>query len=127
MSADDRPQILIVEDDKDVRDSVAALLDALGFETQAAGDGSEALQLLRATVPRPCLILLDLAMPVMNGEEFLQRQAADAALADIPVILVSANTDLVEKAASLNVAGALPKPVSLSALDATLARYCARF
>ena len=126
MSADDRPQILIVEDDKDVRDSVAALLDALGFETRAAGDGREALQLLRATVPRPCLVLLDLAMPVMNGEEFLRHQAADAALADIPVILVSANTDLVEKAASLNVAGALHKPVSLGALDATLARYCAR-
>lgn len=68
-----KEQILLVEDDDDLRDATADALGAEGFEVSAARDGAEALTLLRGAPSKPALILLDLMMPTMNGFEFREQ------------------------------------------------------
>jgi len=65
-------KILLVEDDPDIRQSLQELLESESFEVEATSNGAEALGALQAGL-RPCLILLDWSMPVMNGREFLAR------------------------------------------------------
>src|SRR6476620_2244355 len=81
--------ILVVEDDEMTRESMVELLRESGYTVDAAVNGAEALAHLR-THPHPCVILLDLMMPVMTGQEFRREQLKDSALAAIPVIVVSA-------------------------------------
>src|SRR5262245_55573504 len=82
--------VLLVENDPDVREAMPDVLERRGFHTLTAEHGGAALALLRAGLVKPSLILLDLTMPVMNGWEFLDAQAADPAIADIPVVVMSA-------------------------------------
>ena len=82
--------ILLVDDDDDVRESVQAFLEQEGFSVTAARNGEEALQELKHA-PLPSLMLLDLVMPVLNGEGFLEKLTHLPQFADIPVMLVSAS------------------------------------
>jgi CheY-like chemotaxis protein len=82
------PCVLIVEDDDDSRRMLELLLLSNEYETMTARNGEEALLLMRQR--RPCLVLLDLQMPVMSGWEFRERQLQDPTLADIPVLCVTA-------------------------------------
>src|SRR5438067_1769607 len=81
--------VLIIEDDADLRDMMAQLLSLEGFQSVAVSNGREALDYLGQGV-LPDVILLDLMMPVMDGWEFRRKQQADRALADIPVVVLSA-------------------------------------
>lgn len=81
--------ILLVEDDEIVRRAIHMVLEWEGYDVQCASNGQEALDVLRAGY-RPALILLDVLMPVLDGEEFRQEQLRDPRLASIPVIVVSA-------------------------------------
>lgn len=83
--------VLIVEDDADVREFMEILLQTSGYETMTAPNGLEALEQMRQR--RPCVVLLDLMMPVMNGWEFREHQLAEASLKDVPVVCVSAVFD----------------------------------
>lgn len=74
-----------------------------------ASNGAEALQVLQSG-ERPCVILLDLMMPVMDGPQFRMRQLEDPSFAHIPVVLVSALNDVVQYAETLRAAGFLRKP-----------------
>ena len=105
-------RVLAVDDDEDYREGLTYLLDDLGYSVTAAADGREALQALKED-PRPDVILVDLRMPGMNGEEFLEEQARDAELASIPFVVVSGARDVEEKALALGAAGALAKPFGL--------------
>lgn len=89
--------ILIVEDDDDSRRMLELLLASNDYETMSARNGAEALERMRER--KPCLVLLDLQMPVMSGWEFRERQLQDAELADVPVLCVTAfyNPGEVEK------------------------------
>jgi len=116
-------RILLVEDSSDLREAMGAVLTTEGYEVDIARDGDEALSRLRAG-PRPCMILLDLFMPVMDGRQFRAEQRSDPALARIPVIVVSADDKLAEAARTLGVAHWLTKPVDLNALLALPARCC---
>jgi two-component system cell cycle response regulator DivK len=80
--------ILIVEDDDDSRRMLELLLSANEYETMSARNGAEALELMRGR--KPCLVLLDLQMPVMSGWEFREHQLKDPELADVPVLCVTA-------------------------------------
>lgn len=80
--------VLIVEDDEDVRDFMDVLFRASGFETMTAANGAIGLEMMQHR--RPCVVLLDLMMPVMDGWTFRKRQLADAALAGVPVICLTA-------------------------------------
>jgi CheY-like chemotaxis protein len=109
--------LLIVEDDSTTRDALRELLAKHGREIVTAGDGQEAFERL-SEVRRPCLILLDLSMPRMDGWEFLRRQSTDPSLADFPTIVLSGST---------LPAGArhqLAKPVDADRLVALVGQYC---
>jgi CheY-like chemotaxis protein len=102
--------ILIVEDDAGTREALSMILSAQGFTVVGAANGQEALGLLRGDV-RPDLILLDLMMPIMDGWQFRREQVKDPALALIPVVVLSADGNVRQKAASLHSADYLQKPV----------------
>jgi two-component system sensor histidine kinase/response regulator len=86
--------VMVVDDEKDPRESVCEWLTAKGYAVVAARDGADALRQLRESDGhRPDVILLDLMMPVMNGWQFREQQANDPKLAKIPVIVITANRD----------------------------------
>jgi len=82
--------LLLIEDDREICDSLSEALREEGFDVSTAANGREALEVLR-NGPRPSAILLDLVMPVMDGWDFRQEQLRDPALKDIPVVVVSAS------------------------------------
>jgi len=85
----EEPSILIVEDDDSAREALSDCLEMEGFRVASARNGKEALDYLHSSPP-PKIILLDLYMPVMTGWEFREAQKKDAAIANIPVVVVSA-------------------------------------
>jgi CheY-like chemotaxis protein len=85
------PRVLIIEDDRDIRDAMEDLLKMEGFTPTVAMHGRQALELLE-TIEAPCLILLDLVLPQMDGREFLERIKSHPIWSKIPVLLLTANT-----------------------------------
>lgn len=116
--------ILIVDDDPDVRESLADVLGDQGYTVAATADGLEALDWLERQA-RPCIILLDYAMPRCDGRQFRDAQRARPGLADIPVVLLTADVNLEEKRRQLGAVEHLAKPVDLSALLEIVRRHCA--
>jgi CheY-like chemotaxis protein len=114
--------VLIVEDDPDLREMMAQMLSLEGFETATAANGQEALEYLHAT-PNPEVILLDLMMPIMDGWEFRRKQQADPALADVPVIVLSA-LDQPRAAQVADAAAFLKKPLDFDRLLDLVRGYC---
>ena len=89
MSATKNNVILLVEDDHDIRVAVRQTLEMASYEVVSAPNGADALRILDRQ--QPDLIILDLHMPLMDGEEFLKAKERDERLAEIPVILISAS------------------------------------
>jgi two-component system chemotaxis response regulator CheY len=116
--------VLIVDDDRDIRDVLTDALDAEGYQVVTAADGQEGLNWLRSGVARPCIILLDLMMPKMDGIQFRTEILNDPELASIPVVVLSADPSAIVAAKSLNFAGSLRKPVPLDALLAAVRAHC---
>jgi CheY-like chemotaxis protein len=115
--------VLVIDDDPDIRDTMRFVLEGSGHPVVTAANGAEALDRLRqGTVP--CLILLDLMMPIMNGWEFCAEQKRSAEFSAIPVIILTGAGRAAEEAAALGVTGYLEKPVELATLLATIRRYC---
>lgn len=112
--------ILIVEDEKDIRDTYALALEIEGYTVVCAANGKDGLDLLPRT-QGPCLILLDLMMPVMNGWEFLKAMRKNDVLAVIPVVVVSAFGEL---AKCENIENILKKPIELDTLLNIVKKYC---
>jgi CheY-like chemotaxis protein len=114
--------ILVVDDDPDLQEALADLLQSRGYRVSSADDGAKALQWLGQS-EAPCLILLDLMMPVMDGHEFLARRNAHPVLADIPVVVISAGHhprgSVVPGAAEV-----LYKPFEADHLMRIVQRYC---
>ena len=108
--------VLIVEDEPGIRTALAALVESEGFEVETAGDGREALAVLRRR-PGSCLVLLDLMMPGMNGWQFLDECSRDVMLAPIPVVVVSA----FEAPRGFR---AVRKPIDFGHLAGILREYC---
>jgi CheY-like chemotaxis protein len=115
--------VLIVEDDALTRRALAVTLQGKGYGVLTAAHGRAALEQLRAG-PRPCVILLDLAMPVMDGYQFRAEQRRDPALADIPVIIITGMPDAPAAARALLAADHFDKPVDPDALLGAVARHC---
>jgi two-component system, sensor histidine kinase and response regulator len=110
--------ILIVEDDPDVQQVFAETLEWAGHSVRVAGHGQHALELL-ANDFRPQLILLDSAMPVMDGLTFLGRVRSIPELMDIPVIVISATAEPPIQGAVC----VLPKPMDPFELITVLQKY----
>lgn len=116
-------KVLVVDDDYAVLDSMKDVLEDEGYEVFLAANGLEALkELWKGT--RPCVILLDLMMPVMNGWEFREVQLRDGGLAAIPTIIVTAHNRAEESAAELKAASCIRKPVRPDALLEAIGRFC---
>jgi len=116
--------VLIVEDDADTAQSLAEILELMGYASETAENGAIALQMLRGEPRRYCLVLLDIMMPVMDGWGFLVEHAGDEALSGIPVVIVSAALNAATKAGTTNAVAVLAKPVDPTRLEATLQQYC---
>jgi two-component system response regulator MprA len=115
--------LLIVEDDDDLRESLAELIALRGFKTVAVANGREALDKLVGGLT-PCLIILDLMLPDVSGWEFRERQLAIPELSRIPVLIMSGANDLASHAKQLQAIAFLPKPISFDLLFRMLATYC---
>ncbi|MCU1280726.1 MAG: hypothetical protein JWM53_4272 [bacterium] len=116
--------VLLVDDDTAIRETIAAILADEGYVVVAACNGAEALERLRNITARPCVILLDLMMPIMNGDQFYSEQKRDPKLAAIPVVLLSADPNLREKARAFG-GDYLPKPVRIERVLDAIERHCA--
>lgn len=114
--------VLIVEDDHDIRADVAEILREEGHDVQEAANGAEALVRLRSRPP-PDLVLLDLMMPVMDGFAFRAEQEKDESLRRIPIVVVSGDGNVRQKAAALRAAAVLEKPFRVEALLDVVARF----
>ena len=115
----------MVEDDRDLRQIVSDILEAEGYEVRGAGNGKDAMALLRSAMPErlPDLIVLDLMLPKMNGWDFRAALQEDEGLAGIPLLVVSGiGPDLVSIAAD----GHLHKPLDLDSFLGTVQRLVNR-
>ncbi len=118
-------QVLVVEDDADIRDYVQWVLEDHGYTVTLAPQGAAALDVLRQGARLPDLILLDLQMPILDGRGFRHAQQADARWRTIPVILMSASGEYAAIAQALGIATLLRKPFLPDDLLAHVARVCA--
>ncbi|HET8540984.1 MAG TPA: response regulator [Anaeromyxobacter sp.] len=109
--------VLVVDDERDIREAVSEALKDEGYEVVDATDGAEALRQLRAH--HPDIVLLDLMMPGMNGWEFCAARSHDPEFSTIPVIVLSA----LGRVSGLDAAAFLQKPFELDALVSTVRRY----
>jgi CheY-like chemotaxis protein len=114
--------IMIVEDDPDTREMLERFLQLEGFAVRSAANGQLALDALKAD-GGPCVILLDLMMPVMNGWQFRAAQVRDPGLSQIPVVVVTAAGTRGDIPA-IDADGWLSKPVDFDRLLAAIHPFC---
>jgi CheY-like chemotaxis protein len=112
--------ILVVDDDRAIRDVVADILESADYRVRTASNGAEALDQIR--VESPAAVLLDLMMPIMDGWEFLERCRRRRPCAEVPVAIMSAAHDTALAASKLDVQGYLTKPFELDAVLAVVGR-----
>jgi len=117
MSAESKRCVLVVDDDADIRETLREAVEMVGCTALLAKDGQDALQVLGQH--RPCLIILDLIMPVMTGEELLAAMRLQPELAQLPVIVSTS----APKRAPAGVP-VLPKPIDLRAFWAWIRQNC---
>jgi DNA-binding response OmpR family regulator len=111
----DRKRVLVIDDDLPLRGMLAAALRQHGFQVLLAGDGAEGQRALN--IHKPNVILLDLAMPEVNGWDFLQRLKETGHLGKVPIIVVSAHLRTDPQAIlQMGVSAILPKPFNLPEL-----------
>jgi CheY-like chemotaxis protein len=114
-----RQTVLLVDDDTDLRDAMAVLLEAEGYGVVDASNGKDALAYLRAG-PDIAAIILDLAMPVMNGWQFLAERQASPVLARIPTIVVTGISDATKRRKELGNLPVFTKPIHFDELFSAL-------
>ena len=115
--------VLVVEDDVDIRDALVEILQLEGYAVSAAGHGEEALEQLRGGY-RPCIIVLDMMMPVMDGWAFCEEKEKDPVLAPIPLVVLSAVAPQDPRNASVRAVDHIPKPIDVEKLLAAVECYC---
>lgn len=114
--------ILLVEDDRDVREAIAEVLEEEGFQVSRARTGVDALEQLGKSHRLPAAIVLDLMMPLMDGWEFWSLQQSHYEWASIPVVVISADTNAKDKSSALRPVACLRKPLDIDELLAILTR-----
>jgi CheY-like chemotaxis protein len=118
------PSVMIVEDDRDTREMLGRFLELEGFDVRTAANGQLALEALQQN-EEPCVIILDLMMPVMNGWQFREKQVRDPRFSRIPVVVVTAAGPR-EEIPAITADGWLSKPVDFDRLLATIGPLCQR-
>ena len=116
--------VIVIEDDMDIRESVREILEWEGYHVRVFANGKDALEGL-SNGAAPCIILLDLMMPVMNGLEFLEaRKRKGNEIMKIPVVIVSAFSDMTKNAEG--VVGYIKKPIDIDLLLHWVGQNCKR-
>lgn len=113
-------QVLVVEDDQDVRETLAELLRDEGYDVRTANNGEEGLAEMRRKPP--ALVLLDLMMPIMSGWQVLEAVRADASLQSIPIVVITAAT----RTRPAGATDLLAKPVDIAALLRVVREYAGK-
>ena len=121
MTTNSATTIMIVDDDPDIRELMKIFLEADGYHVHVAADGIQALEQLHAGA-RPDLILLDLMMPRMDGEQFM-KEIRGTRFAKIPVVIISGHSAVRRKTRELEAASFLMKPVEFNELLKTVRRF----
>jgi two-component system chemotaxis response regulator CheY len=116
--------VLVVEDDPALRNAMGDLLGEEGIPATCAENGQVGLDLLRAGA-RPCLVLLDLQMPFVDGLTFRRRQLEDPRIAGIPVVVMTGQPSQESEAKSLGVSFFMRKPVAPAGVVGVVEQYCA--
>jgi CheY-like chemotaxis protein len=114
--------VLIVEDDSVIRESLCEMLVEEGYQVATACHGREALDMLRGG-SRPCIVVLDLMMPVMDGWQLLDIMRNDQGLQQIPILVVSASRESTQPEGAVRF---LNKPINLDALLTEVGSRCCR-
>ena len=117
-----RGTVLVVDDDVEIRETLAGVLIEEGYDVAKAVHGREALDQIRAGL-RPDLIVLDLMMPVMDGWQFLEERAKAHLLEDVPVVVISATPETLHPP---EVRAFVRKPMRLDALLDVIEREIGR-
>ena len=117
--------VFVIEDDDLSLDAISRAIASFGYSVGAAASGEDALSVIARDDDLPRLILLDLVMPGMSGETFIDELRRRPRLAPIPVVLMSGRSDVASQAKRLNAAGYLKKPSSLGELRLLAARFVA--
>jgi CheY-like chemotaxis protein len=118
-------RVLVIDDDAVCRETYGSLLSMAGHRVDAACDGLDALQKLETASELPCVILLDLRMPRLDGYGFRAAQRRDARLAELPVVVMSADRPTEGQLADLDVDAFLAKPCGLRDILGVVQRVCA--
>jgi CheY-like chemotaxis protein len=116
--------ILVVDDDDDLRETMELLLSTKGHAVVTAANGAEALESLQVGPTHPCVILLDLMMPVMDGFEMLRRMGADPRLSAVPVVVLTGAGPLADRRQAEVQVEVLRKPVDRQKILSTVERFC---
>jgi DNA-binding response OmpR family regulator len=120
----EKKRVLVIDDDLPLRGMLAAALRQHGFQVLLAGDGAEGQRAM--TIHHPDIVLLDLAMPDVNGWDFLQRLQETGHLGTVPIVVVSAHVRVEPQALlQMGVAAILPKPFNLSDLIDVIEHFSA--
>ena len=117
-------KVLVVEDDKDIRRNMQRLLESEGYAVEVAANGRIALDALAAMPALPALIILDLMMPVMDGFQFREAEAKSDRIAQIPVVIMTADGHIDEKRAQTGAHASLRKPADVDAILQVVADLC---
>jgi CheY-like chemotaxis protein len=112
--------VLVVDDDEAIRETMKLALELRGYLVFTAGNGKEGIDVL-VEMPRPCLIFLDLMMPVMDGWDFVRALEDNPALDGIPVVVVTAFGD---QAGTIKARSIIAKPMPLEVLYTTVREHC---
>ena len=116
--------VLVVDDDREIREGLVELLEDHGCAAVGAENGLKAMEHL-LTKGDTCLIFLDLAMPVMDGNAFREEQVKREEFKDIPVVLISAYADLRNHSKAMQVDEYMQKPLDAAHVLDVARRYCA--
>lgn len=116
-------RVLVIEDDPYIRAAVSEVLQLEGYSVLSAENGEIALERLRKDRETD-LILLDLLMPIKDGFQFRLEQEEDPRIAEIPVILMSADENIVEKKIRIGAKAYLKKPIDMDKLLDTVKQHC---
>ncbi|MBC8133265.1 MAG: response regulator [Deltaproteobacteria bacterium] len=110
------PEILLVEDDRDIREAMAEVLEQEGYVVSLAKTGLDAVQHLETCRALPAAILLDLMMPIMDGWEFSSVKQGNPQWATVPIVIVSADANVSEKGQAVRAVAHLRKPIDIDQL-----------
>ncbi len=116
--------LLVVDDEDDIREALASIIRQEGYAVDEAADGRAALEYMRSSRTKPCVVLLDLMMPVMNGWDLVGDMSQDEGLRSIPVVLITADARGASSDPRTSSLPLMSKPLDLRRLMDVVERYC---